>query len=158
MTRIHVALTLLVIVSCSGRGVLVLRVAPSSTAVIVRATNITQRPIVIVSPNWPNRVEDSTGCALELSSRIIESIQPYAFTPQLITLQPGEDRTFSIELPSRSIWARCVEWNVTVEYSYLFSDEMRPYLDRPDSMRTYLLRHQRLATARSASPRGRAVP
>src|SRR5690242_2843155 len=81
-------------------------------AVEVRVRNDTENTIVLVSPTTPMRQEDAENCSLVLSSRIIDVVQPYNFTPELVTVHRRGTYRVAIAGPEKAV-PRCSRWDVT---------------------------------------------
>jgi plastocyanin len=87
-----------------------------------------------------------------LSTKVQESIAPYAFTPELVEVGAGKTHTFLVELSERRS-VKCREWKIDLEYAYLHAKEAcdAKVLDAPN-LRQYVLRHQQIARTATLSP------
>lgn len=158
MTKANVSrITLLILLaSCSrhtGPRVTADLVERAGGMVDVRITNGLASEVILISPRSPDLLIDAERCTVLLSTKVGEWNRPYDFTPELVTLEAGETRVFTVN-PSHAVPNKCRRWRFDLEYTYLPAGEAREAA-RQDSVqfRAYVLRNQKL-TARSspASP------
>lgn len=117
----------------------------SDDSVAVRVTNRTDAPVLLISPARPNLQFDEEKCTVLVSTKVQESIRPYAFTPHLVELKAGETKTFTVNVQGASV-AKCRAWKLAVEYAYVASEGARTVQQQDDvALRGYVLRRQQIA-------------
>lgn len=137
------------VASCTPRSAVGARVVKRTRdAVGIRIVNRSAAQILVISPVRPNRQVDEDRCTILLSTKIVAWIQPYAFTPELIAIEDGAARTFSVPLRVETLPSRCHEWRVNLEYAYIEANDAAGVRRlSPEDLRAYVLRHQQLASS-----------
>jgi hypothetical protein len=124
-------------------------VAVQQDAVTLNVKNDSGRDLVLLSPAEPAREVDEARCAVRLSTKVDERIEPFAFTPRLITVRARTEMRIRAELRPLTIPASCKTVVVSLEYAFLRADEVDK---RGEDFRRYVLAHQQVVTLTIITP------
>lgn len=153
--RAAVAVTVLVLLgaACVERyGSLDLRIRSVQRASIdAEVRNNTAEDLVFLNPEAPTRQVDDSECVLILSTKVLDDVRPYAFTPRLERVDARSSRRFTAILEPISLSPSCSQWSVKLEYAYVLPKDVEDYKGRPfEDFRQHVLRTQRVVSASSA--------
>ena len=116
----------------------------------ITVSNGSSDTILLIAPASPNRQVDEQRCTLLLSTKVQEWIRPYAFTPELVELNAGDVKAFSVKLEP-SVLTKCPRLQVDLEYAFVRAEAEAIRSKTRDELRAYLLKHQQIADSKGAA-------
>jgi hypothetical protein len=143
-------LAILLASACQQRGSIVLRIVSiERRAIVLDIVNKTNDEIVVLSPEAPTRQVDDGRCALIISTKVVDGVRPYAFTPMLETVRAQSVRRFRAVLDPISLAdSSCAGWSVDAEYAYVLRSDVAMFKGRAfEEFRLHVLKNQKLLTA-----------
>jgi hypothetical protein len=120
-------------------------------SVDVEIQNGSGEHVVFLNPEAPTRQIDEARCELILSTKVLDDVRPYAFTPRLEHVSAGSTRQFRAMLEPMTVPALCSKWTVRVEYAYLLPDDVENFEGHArEEFRQHVLTNQRVVSTSAA--------